>query len=203
MYNGGTRMKAIRISPKTKDVLKLVGAGVMLTSLFIAPGVAPGMKLILDLYKEHEREKDLKEWDKYNLSRFRTMLKRLMKQKILEEKTLPNGTTILTLTQKGNLRRLKYNIEDMQLTKPPKWDGKWRIVIYDIERLKNSQRDMFRRMLRKLCMLPLQKSVYVTPYPCESELTFLRSYFDVDNGVLFFRADSIENEELIRRYFDI
>lgn len=193
----------VNISPKTSDVLKLLGAGIMLSSLFIAPGVAPGMKLILDLYKEHEREEDLKEWDKYNLPRFRSMLKRLMKQKILEEKTLPNGTTILTLTQKGSLRRLKYNIEDMQIAKPKQWDGKWRVVMYDIEKLKKRERDMFRRVLTKLKMLPLQKSVYVTPYPCESELTFLRSYFDVDDAVMFFRADTIENEEIIRRYFHI
>ncbi len=196
-------MAKIQLSPKTKDVLTLVGGGVLLSSLFIAPGTAVAVKAIMDLYKEIKREREWKEWQKFNLPRLRFLLRRMMRQRLIRSETLPDGTTALTLTQKGRLRSLKYNIEDMHIEKPKAWDGKWRVVIYDITKFKKREQSMLRRMLKKLKMLPLQKSIYLYPYPCESELTFLRSYFDVDEGVLFLRADHIENEELFRRYFGL
>ncbi len=55
----------------------------------------------------------------------------------------------------------------------------------------------------KICVLQIQKSVYVTPYPCEDQVIYLREYFDIGDEVLMFRADKIENEEIYKDYFGI
>jgi len=196
-------MAHINISPKTQDVLRLLGAGALLTTLFVMPGTAIGIGAIMKLYKEWERENDIKEWDKYNLPRLRFILKRMMKQQYIRMKPMPDGSTILTLTKKGMLQNLKYNIETMKIEKPKKWDGRWWLVMYDISKFKRREQDMFRRMLKRFNMLPLQKSVYLYPYPCEHEIEFLRGYFDVPEAVIVMRVTALENELQYRRYFGI
>jgi len=196
-------MTQISISPKTRDVLKLLGAGVVLTSLFMMPGAAIGIQAITKLYKEFQREKDLAQWDKFNLPRLRYLLKRMILQKYIRIKPLPDGSTVLTLTKKGLLQNLKYNIETMDIAKPKKWDGSWRLIMYDISRFKKREQEIFRRMLKKFKMLQLQKSVYLFPYPCENEIEFLRGYLNMPEAIMILEVSKLENESYYRRYFGI
>ncbi|MBI2611624.1 hypothetical protein HYW54_02640 [Candidatus Gottesmanbacteria bacterium] len=190
------------VSPKVKDVLSLLGRGVLLSSLFIFPGAGAGLKAILDIYEEDKREKEFREWEKFNLPRLRYILQRLRRQKIIEVSE-ENGVSIVRLTEKGRLRTLKYKLEEMSIRKQKKWDQKWRIIIYDIEKFKQRQQKAFRRMLKKLNMFQLQKSVYITPYPCDKEVEFLRNYFGVDEGVLYIVAERIEYEDAYKKYFGL
>lgn len=191
-----------KISPKIKDILFLLGSGVFLSSLIMFPGAGLGIKALYDVYEKFKRGKELKEWDKFNYSRLRFALRRLQKQKMIEI-VEENQNSIVRLTQKGKMRTLKYNLEDMAIGKPPTWDGKWRLIIYDITKFKHKQQSAFRHMLRKLRMLSLQKSVYLTPYPCGNEIEFLREYFDVGAEVIYIVAEKIENDQVYKRYFGL
>jgi phenylacetic acid degradation operon negative regulatory protein len=51
------------------------------------------------------------------------------------------------------------------------WDGKWRIVMFDIPQKYERQRHLFRAKLKTLGFQMIQKSVFVIPYPCEQELS--------------------------------
>lgn len=188
------------ISPKVKDILELLGKGILLSSLFLFPGAGIGIKAIYDTYEQAKRKKELQEWEKFNLPRLRYILNRLRRQKLIEVEE-QNGYSIIKLTYKGRLRTLKYKLEEMALKIPKHWDGKWRLIIYDITKFKKRQQAAFRRMLKKLQMLPLQKSVYLTPYPCAKEVEFLREYFQVSEGVIYIIAEKIENEEIYKKYF--
>lgn len=196
-------MKPIALSPRTKDILKLIGAGVVLTSLVMAPGLGYAIKAIQDEYRRNQREKDWKEWEKYNVGRLRSILKRLMQQKLIREQENPDGTTTIILTDKGRLKELTYNIETIAINTPKSWDGKWRVIIYDITKFKKREADMLRRVLTKLNMYRLQKSVYLYPYPCKKELEFLRYYFGVQEGVMYLTVSGIEQDEAFRRFFGL
>lgn len=196
-------MKSITLSPRTKDILRLIGAGVVLTSLIMAPGLGYAIKAIQDEYARTQRENDWREWEKYNVGRLRTMLKRLMSQKLIREQQNPDGTTTIILTDKGRLRELTYAIETIEVKKPASWDGKWRVIIYDIVKFQKREADMLRRVLTKLNMYRLQKSVYLYPYPYKNELEFLRHYFGVQEGVMYLTVSGIEQDEVFRRYFGL
>ncbi len=196
-------MKRVALSPRTKDILKLIGAGIVLSSLIMAPGLGYAIKAIQDEYRRSKRERDWREWEKYNLPRLRYMLKRMMRANLLRQQENPDGTTTLALTQKGKLRELTYNIEEMEIQKPSAWDGQWRLIIYDITKFKKREADMLRRVLTKLNMHRLQKSVYLYPYPCKNELEFLRHYFNVPEAVLYLIVSRIEHDEAFRRYFGL
>ncbi len=51
-----------------------------------------------------------------------------------------------------------------------KWDGYWRVVIYDIAEKDSRLRDRLRRELKRLGFKFVQKSVWLTPLPVENDL---------------------------------
>lgn len=191
---------AVTTHARVQDILLLLGKGVLLSTLFLFPHAGVGIKAIYDFYKSTKREEDFKQWQKYNLTYLRFLLKRLQRQKLVTVYQ-QNGYDVVRLTKKGKVKVLKYQLEEMQVKKQTKWDHKWRLIIYDITKFKHRQQTAFRRMLKKLKFLPLQKSVYMTPYPCHREIEFLREYFEVEEGVIYVIAEKIENDVLYRQYF--
>ena len=51
-----------------------------------------------------------------------------------------------------------------------KWDKKWRVVIFDIPQELHKERVKFRKKLKYLGFIMLQKSVFIFPYPCSEEV---------------------------------
>lgn len=182
----------IKIDPKVKDVLKLLAAGVIITTVVLFPGIAALGPVI----KEIQERREKKEWDKFNLWRLRQVIKRLERQKAVE---ITGG--IVKITKKGRRKLLKFDLEKMELKK--RTDGKWRIIIYDVANLKRSQSEFFRETLKRLNFLRLQKSVYITPFVCDDEIEYLRQLFDIGSEVLILKVAGIENEQVYKRYFGI
>src|SRR3989344_2741433 len=71
-----------------------------------------------------------------------------------------------------------------------RWDGKWRIVIFDIPEEFHNERNNLRRKMRSLGFYMLQKSVFIFPYPCEEELGDLCSRIGIDEYVDVLIAES-------------
>ncbi|RJQ26865.1 hypothetical protein C4577_02535 [Candidatus Parcubacteria bacterium] len=187
--------KRERIDPKVKDVLKLLAVGTVMATVLLFPGIA-GVSYFLKKEEQEKWKNDKKEWEKYNLGRLRQLLKRLQQQKVIEIK---NG--IVNITEKGSKRLLKYDLDEIKLKE--KRDGKWRLIIYDISNLRKPQREMFRQTLKKLKLLKLQESVYITPFICDEEIEYLRNMFGIDKEVMILKIFKIENEEAYKKYFGL
>ena len=117
---------------------------------------------------------------------------------VKEEKGIP----IIKITHKGKQKLLRYNIDEMALDEST-WDGKWRLIIYDVAKAKRANSEMFRAMLNKLRFLKLQKSVYLTPFKCKEEVEYLKLLFDIGDEVQILKVGDLENEGAYRRYFGI
>jgi hypothetical protein len=181
-----------------KQVLKIIGvAGVLGVSIF-SPGGARLGKEILSVLTDREREV----WRRYNPHYLRRTLSRLKKQKLVEL-TEENGEHVVMLTKGGKRRILRYALEELSIPKPKQWDGRWRMVIYDVDERKKKLRDVFRLTLRSLGFFKLQESVWVYPYPCEEQVTFLREYYGVGNEVLYVVASTLEDDAPYRAYFGL
>ena len=190
----------VKIDPKTKEVLMLLGAGAFLAASIIFPGLPMAAKPFIDVVKEADRNKRQKEWEKFNLWRLRQVIKRMQSSKLVEVKE-EKGVPIIKITHKGKQKLLRYKIDEMVLES--NWDGKWRLVIYDVQTGKRANSEMFRTMLNKLRFLKLQRSVYLTPFKCEDEIEYLRLLFEIGNEVQILKVGSLENETAYRRYFGI
>lgn len=181
-----------------KHILTLLGvAGVVGLSL-ISPSAAVLAKPFLD----EEQKKRYGVWKQYNPSYLRSSIKRLQNRKYVEI-TEQGGEEVVTLTETGKRRILKYALNDLSIEKPKQWDGRWRIVIYDVESGKKYLRDVFREALRSLRFYKLQESVWIYPYPCEKQVTFLKEYYGVGNEVLYVVATTLEDDIPYRDYFGL
>ncbi|MFH0936789.1 MAG: hypothetical protein V1808_00660 [Candidatus Daviesbacteria bacterium] len=191
-----------RINPKVVDVLIILGMSALVISSIAIPALPMTAKIIIDLYKKKKHQDELREWRHFNQARLHQMLKKLYEQKVVEVVEEKEEISI-RLSEKGKTKLLKYQLENMMIEKPPKWDGKWRVIIYDIPKEKRLISEIFRRFLKKIMFLKLQKSVYLTPYPCDKQIEFLRQYYNLSKEVLYLVVQRIENEEVYKQYFDI
>lgn len=196
-----------KIYIKTADVLRIVKVAGFIAAAFLFPKAVSTLAkegIIEKILYPEENNKETVKKPKRNirLNRLRATIKRLKKQKdieLIEE----NDKQILKLTEKGKIKLLKYDLKNLKLKKPEKWDKKWRLIIYDVPKNKNSVRELFRRYLRGMNFLKLQASVYLTPYPCEEEIEFLRNYYGIINEVIVLTVSSIEQEEAYKNYFKL
>jgi|SRR3989344_2243922 len=75
--------------------------------------------------------------------------------------------------------------------KNKKWDGRWRVIIFDIPQEFHNERNSLRKKLKNLGFYMLQKSVFVFPYPCEEELGDLCSSLNIDEYIDILVAESV------------
>lgn len=107
----------------------------------------------------------------------------LERQRILErDKSSPNNR-LYRLTAAGRLHALGGRDPEERWRR--NWDGKWRMVIFDVPTGQNAQRERLRRYLRAKCFGYLQNSVWITPDRLEEERRILGSgRIDVESLLL-------------------
>ncbi len=149
-------------------LLSIAGLGGVLLIAFAAPGALRLLKPFLNKYKKRVRQLG------YIQQRFRD----------LEEKGLITVSergekTKITLTQLGRKKVLEYQVDAMELDIPIRWDGKWRVVIFDVPEDKKYKRDVLRCKLRDLGFERIQDSVWRHKYPCSKEIEFLAHLYEI------------------------
>lgn len=102
-------------------------------------------------------------------------LKRLREAGYIE-KGINEGQVILKLTELGQ-EALGPKFDEN------KWDGKWRIVIFDIPEDKRGIRDLFRRRLKSWGFQNWQQSVWVTRSDITSKLRKLIGELEIQSWV--------------------
>ena len=135
----------------------------------------------------------------YYPSRINRAVKRLHKQELISI-TEKKDKIIIELSEKGKRKVLSYKLEKMEL-KTGKWDGWWRMVIFDIPEKNRKARDYFRSQLRYLNFYLLQESVLVTPWRCNDEVDFVKHLFGVDRHVQLVLAKHFDGEDRVKSYF--
>ena len=143
------------------------------------------------------------EWRKINQQTFTRSIRRLSVEKLLEEKKLPDGSFKLILTAKGKREAKILSLigNSINFKKPKRWDGKWRLVLFDIPEKNRLFRDILREHLRNLKFLKLQHSVFVSPYPFEKPIQELVSLYSASPYVRIVTATNIDNEPALRKHF--
>lgn len=142
------------------------------------------------------------EWKKINKKELYAEIHKLYRSKLLKRMQNSDGTITFVLTQKGKMRAITYNFNNMKIEKD-KWDGKWRFIIFDIPEKIRVGRDALRKKVKELGFYELQKSVFVFPYKCEDEINFIIEFFDMRKYVRYGIIDSIDNEIHLKKIFEL
>lgn len=147
--------------------------------------------------------KEIKKWRKYKRRKVYDAFYKLRKRGCI--KIEKKGHQIyIRLTQEGKKLAGWFQIDSLKIKRPRKWDGKWRIIIFDISELKRIYRDAFRGKLKQLGFYQLQKSVWICPFNCRDEIGLLREFFGLKESELrLIVAESIGNDDWLRKIFKI
>ena len=141
--------------------------------------------------------------EEINRRRLYRVVREFYNDRLIDYKEDKDGSVKIVLTKEGQKKALKFKLDEMEIKKPPKWDGEWRIVIFDIPEKFKKAREALRMKLKELGFLELQKSVFIFPYECEDEINFIVEVFLIRPFVRFVQAKSFTNEEQLRIKFDI
>lgn len=174
----------------SKKILLALATGALITTAMVAPGAVLIAKPFLD-------------WQNYDRRRMRGEFKRMARQRVIEIKKDKDGEMVVKITKKGEERLLKYKFQDLRISIPKKWDGTWRIIIFDIPNEKNRARDILRKKILDLGFYKIQKSVFVCPYECENEIEFLKAILNIQQYVLIIKAKELDNEMILRQHFHL
>ncbi len=98
---------------------------------------------------------------KYKRSNFNHLVWRNLKTGYIE-KIIKNGSPYLRITSSGR-RKIKRDFLLLVIQKK-KWDGKWRLAVFDIKEKSRTLRNRFRKKLKELGFGMLQESVFISPY---------------------------------------
>ena len=125
-----------------------------------------------------------------------------LKKKGLVSFERQNGRVQMHITEKGR-RSMDRAFMERELIGRKKWDGKWRIVIFDIPEKKKNLRQVARNQLRTFGFHHLQHSVWVYPYDCEELITLLKTELGLGARLLYIIADAIEYDAPLKSVFGL
>jgi phenylacetic acid degradation operon negative regulatory protein len=113
----------------------------------------------------------------------RRQLAILEKRRLLESEQLSDGQRLHRLTEAG--RRLALGPRDPVSRWKRRWDGKWRMVVFDVPQRRAGERIRLRRSLADRGFGYLQDSVWITPDPLKGERSVLSTApVDVETLIL-------------------
>jgi len=173
--------KSVRLTKMRAIVLSLIEAGAMTSIALAAPNVLsilyPGAQVVRGEERVHNA------------------VSRLLKQGLIEFR---NGR--LGMTEKGS-RYLEASA--LQISRPKKWDRKWRVVIFDIPETSRGKRIALRKKLEQIGFYRLQNSVWVFPFDCEGLIILLKKEYHLGKDVLYMIVDTIEMDSRLKAHFSL
>ena len=87
---------------------------------------------------------------------------------------------------------------------PHPWDGKWRVVIFDIPESLRTKRELFRSKLKSLDFHMVQKSVFAMPFRCEKEIAIVCDYLEIEEYANVLICESLGDlEHRLKRQYDL
>ena len=128
----------------------------------------------------------------------RTTASRLARKGLLK---FENG--FYSPTKSGEKILRDWQMSDYKIKRPKKWDGKWRVIIFDIPEKKRGIRNQIREIILTAGFQRLQDSVWVYPYDCEDVIGLMKNDLGVGKYLLYMIVDQIENDRFLRMDFDL
>jgi hypothetical protein len=128
---------------------------------------------------------------------------RLLKRGLIKKHVHNDGSYSFSLTKKGETHVLKLETIAPLAVEPKTWDGKWRVVIFDVWERRRRARDILRLRMRTIGFVQLQDSVWVYPYPCEEFIVFARTELKLGKALIYIVAEEIEYDEWLRTHFKL
>ena len=191
MKEGKQKTKRVKniTSPLKQKILLMLGAGVLLGFSYSPQRYFKILRAVI------------KEWHFIERRYLFQLIREFKRDRLVEYRESFNGETEITLTEQGKKVVLLFDLDKIKIQNPLVWDGKWRIVMFDIPEKKRNARDALRDKLKELGFREVQRSVFIHPFPCDEEISFIVEVFEIRNCVRLAEVNKISNEaELLIKF---
>ena len=111
-----------------------------------------------------------------------------------------NGQRFIELTKSGELQAL---LSKAKRTGKQKWDGKWRLIMFDIPEEAKDKREFFRKLLKSNGFYKLQASVYINPYPINSSAIAYLKETQLMAYIRVLRVDKMDKDLDLKKHFNL
>lgn len=108
-----------------------------------------------------------------------------------------------TLSPAGIHRLQQVIIDEVTIPRPAVWDGKWRLVAFDVPTSQSKQRKYFTAHLQRMDFHMLQKSMWVHPFPCFEQIEQVAGHYNLLRYctlVEINRLDELSTKRLLRHF---
>ncbi len=175
-------------------ILKIVG--VVTLVLVVSTIAAPQLPyFILRAYLKH------KFGTKYTNDQIYNSLRYLKRKKFIAFEFKESKLKIF-LTHYGRKHLETINIHEIKIP-PTKWDGRWRLLTFDIPESKNAARHFFRKKLKQLGFFHFQRSVFILPFGCEEEISQITKFLQIRPYVHLITCDRFPNDASLVKKFKL
>lgn len=113
-------------------------------------------------------------------------LRRLREKGLID--FIDNKTLMFKLTDSGKDKALWIKMTGIE----EKWDGKWRLIIWDIPEKRKAVRNLLRSKLKELGFQQFQKSVWGTKKNCTKILREFIKQIGIENWVMVIESENIK-----------
>ncbi len=176
-----------RLGSNEKEILKLIGGGVLITVGILATIALPGLPATLSPFLKNRQKR----------SSFKKSIKRL------KEKNLVYLSCDKVKISKIGMEMLEYLKADEITIKKTKWDGNRRLVAYDIPEKFRKKRDYLRLKLIDLGFKKVQESIWTIPYECKEEIAIFSQSLGLSPFVIYMKTDSLPKHKELKKYFGL
>jgi len=175
------------------EIAKIILKSLLGATLVVTVVALPGVAHVFTLFKPRNG---------YDRRRVKQSIQNLEKNKFIRHYKR-GEEDVIEITKKGRKKFLQYNFKEIKIMKPKKWDGLWRVVMFDIPENKKRIRGAINHKLKELGFYPMQKSVFIHPHNCREEIDFVGEYFNVRKYIQYIEAKNIDQEIKLKKKFGI
>ncbi len=185
---------------KTRKRIGKVGAAILCTiatvgvvSLFaLTPGIAHIVGPFIKKKKFSQKQILQKNVD--------SLLKNGLIKKFVNDK----GEIQIELTTKGRWEAfIRTKSNDTSNKTKQKWDGIWRVIVFDVPQEKGKTRKELRRAMMLYGFKMIQQSVWVYPHACDDFVSLVKNHLGVSKDVLYMKVSYLENDKILQREFGL
>ncbi len=174
-------------------VLRLLVMTGMIGGMIIAPNAVQLGDIILKRLDKRSRARNA-----------HTLVTYMKKSGLVDYNKFNEGELRVVITEKGRERLTRSDFRDLKILTPEIWDGRWRLVLFDIAESNRKIRDALRGKLKALGFYKLQKSAWAYPYSCNYEMEIIRQVYRISSrDIVVAEVNQIDREIELKEYFKI
>lgn len=114
-----------------------------------------------------------------------------------------NGRRYARVTEAGEQVLALNSAREAHPRKPRRWDGRWRVVLFDIPERRRGIRNRLRLFMSEYGFVRLQDSAWIYPYDCEDLIALAKANFRVGIDVLYMIVEQLERDKHLREHFGL